>query len=73
MVHYTLVYSTKNYPFRNVLSYTPGEDAIDKFLNKVVEYSQRKVTTKRLKLRNNHYFYTPSNEYKERFVRFKHI
>lgn len=75
MTKTTLVYSTSNYKHcKHALVYEPTVILpIEKFLLAVYENAKRARAAKRLVIKNNSYVYTPSDEWKERFIRFKFL
>ena len=75
MTRTKLVYSTSNYKHcKHALVYEPRTTSpIEKFLLAVYENSKRVNAAKRLVIKNNSYVYTPSDEWKETFIRFKFL
>jgi hypothetical protein len=76
MTRTKLVYSTLNYkncPKPLVYEPTVVVSACGRFLTAVWEDAKRKHASKRLTITKAGYVYTPSEEWTEKFIRFKNI
>lgn len=67
----TLVYSSKWCDRRNILKYEDG--TLDKAVNSLIDNIFQSKKSNRVEIRNNKYYYTPSNEYKSFVVRMRKI
>jgi hypothetical protein len=70
----TLVASSKNYAWRHVLvyeNYQPVNQAVNNFINALFAEKKRQLALSRLQLKYGKHFYTPSDEWNERFIRYK--
>lgn len=69
-----LMDSSKNYAWRHVLVYEhqiPVDQAVNNFINALFAEKKRQIALSKLQLKYGKHFYTPSNEWNERFVRYK--
>lgn len=67
----TLVYSSKWCDRRSVLSYEDG--TLNRAVNSLIDNIFYAKRSNRVEIRNNKYYYTPSNEYKSFVVRMRKI
>lgn len=68
----TLVASSRNYAWRKVLTYSaPVDYAANNLIDAIFQHAKLNAAANRLKLVDGKRFYTPSEEYKSYFVRFK--
>lgn len=68
----TLVASSSNYAWRHPLVYSaPVDHAANKLIDAIFQHAKLNTAANRLKLVGGKHFYTPSEEYKSYFIRFK--
>ena len=67
----TLVYSSKWYDRSHILTFEDG--TTNKAVNKLMDNIFRSKRSNRVEIRNNKYYYHPSDEYKSFVVRIKNI
>lgn len=67
----TLVYSSEWCDRRNILKYEDG--TLNRAVNSLIDNIFQSKKSNRVEIRNNKYYYTPSNEYKSFVVRMRKI